>query len=113
MGDNGGSDDFDASWETVDYSETEDDLVTETNLKRTSDKNVYGEQLNVKVATVEDPIPIEDQLRDDLRRGLSSREAVGRIGMLRTTRFELEVDGLARDLTDAEAQRLILGQELE
>lgn len=32
--------------------------------------------------------------------------------MLRTARFELDVDSLARDLTDTEAQRLILGQEL-
>ena len=32
--------------------------------------------------------------------------------MLRTTWFELGVDGPARDLTDAEAQRLILGWEL-
>lgn len=66
----------------------------------------------MKVATIGDPIPIEDQLCDALHRGLSPREAVGRIGMLRTTRFEFDVDGLARNLTDGEAQRLILGQEL-
>lgn len=56
MEDNAGPDGFDASWQTADYSETEDDLVTETNLKRTTDKNVYGQQLNVKVATVGDLI---------------------------------------------------------
>lgn len=110
MADDGGLDDSDGSWETVDAFDAKDDLVT--NLKQTSDQSIYGEQPDVKVATLGDPISIEDQLCNALYRGLSPREAVGRIGVLRTTRFELDVDGLARDLSDAEAQRLILGQEI-
>lgn len=112
MSDDGNFDGLDGSWETGDPSDAEDNLIAGTNLKKTSDKSVYGDQPDAKVATLGDPIPIEDQLRDALRRDLSPREAVGRIGMIRTTRFELGVDGLARDLTDAEVQRLILGQEL-
>ncbi|QKY22029.1 hypothetical protein B4589_016560 (plasmid) [Halolamina sp. CBA1230] len=103
---------LDSSWETGDPSDAEDNFVAGTNLKKTSDESVYGDQPDVKVATLGDPIPIEDQIRDTLQRGLSPLEAVARIGGLRTTRFELGVDGLARDLTDAEDQRLILGQEL-
>ncbi len=112
MSDDGGLGGLDGSWETGDPSDAEDNFVAGTNLQKTSDESVYGDQPDVKVATLGDPIPIEDQLRDALQRGLSPREAVARIGVLRTTRFELGVDGLARDLTDAEAQRLILGQEL-
>jgi hypothetical protein len=103
---------LDFSWETDDSSDAEDNFVAGTNLKKTSDESVYGDQPDVKVAALGDPIPIEEQLRDALQRGLSPREAVARIGVFRTTRFELGVDGLARDLTDTEAQRLILGQEL-
>lgn len=109
MTDDGGLND---SWETATESDTKEEFVAATNLLRTSDENVYGDQPDVMVATLGDSIPIEDQLRNALQCGLSPREAVGRIGMFRTARFELGVDALARDLTDAEAQRLILGQKL-
>ena len=78
---------LDGSWDTGDPSDAEANLVAGTNLKKTSDKSVYGDQPDIKVATLGDPIPIEEQLRDTLQRGLSPREAVARIGVLRTMRF--------------------------
>lgn len=72
MSDDGNFDGLDGSWETGDPSDAEDNLIASTNLKKTSDKSVYGDQPDAKVATLGDPIPIEDQLRDALRHGLSS-----------------------------------------
>ncbi len=62
-----------SSWDMSATSNAKENFVAGTKLNKTSDESVYGDQPDLKVATLSDPIPIEDQLRDALQRGLPTQ----------------------------------------